>query len=135
MWQQESDLSDFNQILQAAVERVRREDANRSTAIVVGDLPCVTGDDFDAVLRADSAPSFIRDQAGTGTTVVMVPAKHSVYLRFGIDSASGHNDTMRDLTAIAPAGIRHDVDSYADLRSAMQLSVGSATAAALRNIF
>lgn len=103
-------------------------------AALVGDLPALRGADLDAALRAAALHerAFVRDAAGTGTT--MLTALPGVALRpaFGVDSAARHGAGAIELTAAA--GLRCDVDTAADLEAALALGVGRHTAAVFAKV-
>jgi 2-phospho-L-lactate guanylyltransferase len=100
-------------------------------AALVGDLPALRpGDLGDALQAAATHPrAFVRDAAGTGTT--MLTASPGVELRpaFGPESAARHGTDASELDA-APA-LRCDVDTGADLDAAAGLGLGPHTAAVL----
>lgn len=105
-------------------------------AVVPGDLPCLTPADVTDVLVASGADAggrgaFVPDRAGTGTTLVVQPTGIAALTRYGPDSAARHRALgLRELAG-APAGARHDVDTWADLRAATALGVGMHTRAAV----
>jgi 2-phospho-L-lactate guanylyltransferase len=102
-----------------------------AVAALVGDLPALRPEDLAAALDAAAGydRAFVLDAAGTGTTVLT--ARPGVLLRpaFGVGSGARHARTAH-LVDAAP-GLRHDVDTAADLRAAHRLGVGARTAAAL----
>lgn len=107
-------------------------------AVLLGDVPAARPADLSDVLRAvrPGETAFVSDAAGTGTTLL---AARDAALRplFGEGSAALHRDAgFRDLVAGGgvPAGLRHDVDTLADLRALQDLlpGPGPATAALLR---
>lgn len=93
-------------------------------AALVGDLPAARPDDLTAALgEAARHPSgFVADWTGTGTTVLT--ARPGVVLdpRFGEGSAARHAQIAVALPA-AP-GLRHDVDTAADLAEAARVGLG-----------
>ena len=121
----------------AAAHAARWVGADAHVAIVVSDLPCLTPAALDAVLSlaASEDRAFVRDAAGTGTTI-WTSSTGVVASRFGPASAAAHlADGDADLVSagdpdgLAPA--RRDVDTRDDLASARALGVGPRTAALL----
>ena len=119
--------------LNAALAEAARDAARRwpedGVVAVVGDLPALRAAELDAAL-ADAAGhprSFVRDLAGTGTTVLA--ARPGVLLEpaFGAGSAARHAASAAELDA--GAGLRCDVDTEADLDAARALGLGRHTAA------
>jgi len=111
--------------------------AGAPVAVLLGDLPAARPADIAAVLAAvrPGEAVFVADAAGTGTTLVAGrgPRLHPL---FGPGSAQAHRDAgFRDLAAAGgvSAGLRHDVDTAADLAAVAGLlgSGGRATGALL----
>lgn len=116
-------------------------------AVVLGDLPCLTGDAMDRVLaiHEEAAVRIVGDAGGTGTTMLLVRDGTSipglVTPRFGHHSCAAHvqdgavnltvqgNITASDEAALSRA--RRDVDTDVDLWDAVRIGVGPATRAAL----
>ncbi|MDQ6848564.1 MAG: 2-phospho-L-lactate guanylyltransferase [Actinomycetota bacterium] len=100
-------------------------------AALVGDLPALRPEDLDAALvaAAGHAHAFVSDAAGTGTTLLTATPGTALAARFGTGSAARH--AAHAVALDASAGLRHDVDSVADLASAAMLGVGPATRAVL----
>ena len=106
-----------------------------AVAALSADLPALRPADLDGVLRAAAAhPScIVADADETGTTLLTALDANGFSPRFGAASRQAHvDDGAHDLTAGAAASLRRDVDTLDDLREAVQLGVGPATAAALR---
>lgn len=123
--------------LNAALVHGASEATNVAVAMVSSDLPGLAATDFHALLRAASAhaASVVADLAGTGTTVLAIRSPSTVVPRFGTNSFAAHlDDGTIDLSAVAAPGLRRDVDTLADLREAMVLGVGAATARAVAGI-
>lgn len=125
--------------------RAARPDA--AVAVMVADLPCLTGPDVDLVLaQASRYPaSFVCDTTGTGTTMLMAERAGLCRPQFGERSRARHAHTgyvelseRIDLElglperAAAFTRARRDVDTEVDLCDAIRIGVGPATAAALR---
>ena len=83
-----------------------------------------------ALSRAATHPrAFVADASGLGTTLLTALPGLALSPQFGLDSARRHAETAVALPA--PAGLRLDVDTAADLESARELGLGPATRAAL----
>jgi 2-phospho-L-lactate/phosphoenolpyruvate guanylyltransferase len=99
-------------------------------AALAGDLPALRGDDLAVVLAAVTVRGYVRDAAGTGTTLLATPAGTPLDPRFGVDSARAHAGSGAvELTA--PESLRCDVDTAADLATAARLGLGTRTRALL----
>ena len=106
-------------------------------AVLLGDLPAARPSDIAEVLAAvrPGEAVFVADAAGTGTTLVAARDRRLRPL-FGPGSAQAHRRAgFRDLAATdeIPAGLRHDVDTAADLAvvAALPPPIGRATGALL----
>lgn len=106
---------------------------DRGVAALSADLPALRPDELRRGLSAAAAHSraLVADAAGTGT--VLLTARPGVVLRpsFGPGSraahvAAGAHDLTDDL-GTSVAGLRRDVDTLDDLRTALTLGVGPAT--------
>jgi 2-phospho-L-lactate guanylyltransferase len=117
--------------LNAALEhgaRVARTGGAGPLAALNSDLPALRAAELsDALAEAAGRPrSFVADTAGTGTTLLAVPAGE-LDPRFGPGSAAAHTAAGAvSLTGRWP-GLRQDVDTPADLAAARQLGVGPRT--------
>ncbi|MGI8665760.1 MAG: 2-phospho-L-lactate guanylyltransferase [Jatrophihabitans sp.] len=113
----------------AAVQLAQRFPAD-GVVVMVGDLPALRPADLLAVLAAaqEHPRSFVRDLAGTGTTLLATEAGHWLQPMFGPDSARLHQDSG---AAELPAAesVRADVDTAADLAHCLSLGTGPLTAA------
>ena len=103
-------------------------------AALLGDLPCVTPDELDAALRAAAGVprGFVPDASGSGTTLLTARPDMPLQPRFGPDSAARHALLATELPG--GPGLRRDVDTLDDLRSALELGVGPATLAASSSV-
>lgn len=99
-------------------------------AALVGDLPALRPDELGAALDAASRhpAAFVPDVAGTGTTLLAAAPGTALRPEFGAGSAARHARHAAALSD-AGAGLRHDVDTAADLDAALALGVGPATGA------
>lgn len=127
-------LGDLNGALAHAAAAA--EDAWPGTAAlaVCADLPAATPRSLEALLRtAPPGEAFVADTEGRGTTILLRPAAAPFRSSFGPESRAAHHaEGMQDLSAGSQvhAGLRRDVDTLADLRSALALGTGPATTAA-----
>jgi len=106
-----------------------------AVAALSSDLPALRAADLDGVLAAatDHPCSLVSDADGTGTTLLTALDPMAFRPRFGSQSRQAHlDDGAYDVTANAAASLRRDVDTVDDLRAAVELGLGPATAAALR---
>jgi 2-phospho-L-lactate guanylyltransferase len=113
--------------LAMAVDTVAAAVACRLVGAVV-----VAASELTAALSAAAAvpQSFVADAAGTGTTLYTASPGVPFSPRFGPGSRSLHQGagaSELDLTGIA--GLRQDVDTVADLRSAAVIGLGRRSAA------
>lgn len=105
----------------------------RPVAVIVSDLPCLTGASLAAVLAAAAAYDrcFLSDADGAGTTMWMTSGAAPVDSRFGPSSAQAHlTSGAVDLSSqLDSAGglARRDVDTADDLQAAIRLGVGRHT--------
>lgn len=122
--------------LNAALAEAARDAARRWPAdgvvAVVGDLPALRAADLDAALAeaARHPRSFVRDAAGTGTTLLAARPGVALDPAFGAGSAARHAASAAELTATP--GLRCDVDTEADLEAARALGLGPHTSAVRR---
>ena len=103
----------------------------RPRAALAADLPALRPDELAAALALAVRRSFVADADGTGTVLLAAPPGVALDPRFGADSAAAHTASgARALDGDWP-GLRHDVDTAADLWSAMTLGTGPHTSALL----
>jgi 2-phospho-L-lactate/phosphoenolpyruvate guanylyltransferase len=100
---------------------------------LVADLPALGPDELDAALESAGqyAQAFVSDEAATGTTMLTAAPGVELEPRFGAGSAARHGE--RAVRIDGGAGLRHDVDTWADLQVCAALGLGPRTAAAYRN--
>ncbi len=117
---------------QAAAECLRRWPAAIPVALCA-DLPCLSSQDLTTALAQTHGPAFVRDAAGSGTTMYTAP--HADFdPAFGEDSAAlllGNGAT--EIQVSVPT-LRLDVDDPTDLVRAELLGVGPHTARVLADI-
>lgn len=123
--------------LNAAAAQGVRACAAGPVLIVAGDLPCLTPEAIELVLRLAQAPerSFLADTQGTGTTMLLAHDHRGCTPAFGERSRARHRElgcTELGLTATAAerrvlARAHRDVDTTVDLWDAVRLGVGHQT--------
>jgi len=119
----------LNPALTAAAAELAGRYPSDGVAALVGDLPALRSVDLlGALAQAEHQDrSFVRDLAGTGTTLLAARAGVVLEPRFGPDSAQRHADSgAAELTA--GISLRADVDSPDDLRAVLRLGTGLLTA-------
>lgn len=108
-------------MVRAAARGRERAFAARPTspvAFVVADLPCLRPADIDAVVGeflTHGAPMYVADHRGTGTTFLVHGAGRWTGIGFGRHSASMHRRLGYSESAVAPPGLRFDLDVQEDL--------------------
>ena len=115
--------------LNAALEHGARAAAGTAVAALSSDLPALRPGELTAALGAAAATPrcLVVDAHGTGTTLLTAVGT-PLRPRFGPGSAQAHRDDgARALTGDWP-GLLRDVDDLDDLRAAVGLGVGLATA-------
>jgi 2-phospho-L-lactate guanylyltransferase len=103
-------------------------------AAVAADLPALRPDELSSLLEAAATYplSVVADAAGSGTTLYAAASVARFDPRFGAGSLAAHVAAGAvDLTQLAGASVRTDVDTLDDLRAAERLGVGTATASAM----
>lgn len=116
---------------QAAAEAARRWPAY-GVAALCADLPALRPAEVDEALRGvpPSGAAFVRDAAGSGTTLYAVRSPADFHPRFGSGSARAHEEAGAVAIAGDLPGLRQDVDDAGDLGRALVLGVGARTAEA-----
>jgi len=131
----DGDTNGLNPALRQAVsEALRRWPALQPVALLA-DLPALRAADLDTALGAlvPDRPAFVADADGTGTT--LYTASYDGFApSFGIDSCAAHRAGGALEVAGELAGLRRDVDNLDDLRTAVALGVGVATARLVANL-
>jgi 2-phospho-L-lactate/phosphoenolpyruvate guanylyltransferase len=121
---------------QGAAELLRRAPALVPVALCA-DLPCLRPTQLADALAATSrsAPSFVPDAAGVGTTLYAAPSLEAFDPRFGPGSCAEH--LAYGAARIDRPGIeslRRDVDTPEDLRAAAELGLGRRTSWAVTSM-
>ncbi|MBJ7336303.1 2-phospho-L-lactate guanylyltransferase [Mycolicibacterium sp.] len=116
----------LNHAISVTEAAIRAETPN--VGVLQGDLPALQPRELaQAIARARrSQRAFVSDRHGTGTSALFafgVPLSPE----FGVDSARRHRDSGAvELMGVWP-GLRCDIDTPADLATALGLGVGSVT--------
>jgi 2-phospho-L-lactate guanylyltransferase len=121
----------LNPALREAAELAATSWPEDGVAALVGDLPALRPEELDTALGAAAGHprAFVRDCAGTGTTLLTVGPGTSLRPAFGAGSARRH---AADAVEVAAGpGLRHDVDTADDLAAAATVGLGPATRAVL----
>jgi 2-phospho-L-lactate guanylyltransferase len=122
--------SDLNASLEQAAADVVRRAPELAVLATVADLPCLRPDHLDAWLGAgeDLVNALVADAGGTGTTVLRAQGPTSFVPSFGAGSRQAHvSRGVHDLTDVAAATLRQDVDVPVDLAAARALGLGERT--------
>jgi 2-phospho-L-lactate guanylyltransferase len=99
----------------------------REVVVLPADLPQVTGDDIDALVRAGRRGGFAiaPDAAGVGTNALYLNSPRPFRFRFGPDSARLHFEQAHsmglDPQRVQRAGLEFDVDCPDDVRRLEEL--------------
>jgi 2-phospho-L-lactate guanylyltransferase len=113
----------------AAVAASRRP--RSGIAALSADLPALRPTELGRALRAAAAwpEAFVADAAGSGTTLYATAPGIAFRPRFGVESRTAHRGGgAAELLLDDVPGLRRDVDTAADLRSAERLGLGPRTA-------
>ena len=115
--------------LNAALEHGARAAAGAAVAALSSDLPALRPAELAAALGAAAAAPhcFVADVHGTGTTLLTAVGT-PLRPRFGAGSAQAHRDDGALALDGEWPGLLRDVDALEDLRAAVGLGVGPATA-------
>ncbi|KPI01397.1 protein of unknown function DUF121 [Actinobacteria bacterium OK074] len=104
-----------------------------AVAALNADLPALRPAELLRVLDAAAAfpRAFLADAAGVGTTLLAAAPGHELRPAFGTDSRRRHRASGAVELALAGVeSVRQDVDTGADLRTALALGVGPRTTTA-----
>jgi 2-phospho-L-lactate guanylyltransferase len=122
--------SDLNRSLVAASHELERRAPGTPVAAVCADLPAMkTHEITEALEHALATGGFVPDRAGGGTTLVAAAGVSAFRPRLGPGSRAAHDALGLPVLDDSPrSGLRHDVDTPADLHAALSLHVGRETA-------
>jgi 2-phospho-L-lactate/phosphoenolpyruvate guanylyltransferase len=126
--------SGLNQALMFGAEHAAARWPDRGRAALIADLPALTSQDLTTALAAAAAvtEAFVADAAGSGTTLYTATPGERFRPRFGALSRDAHLLAgVTELDLPASSGLRQDVDTLGDLRSAARLGLGRRTAGLL----
>lgn len=123
--------------LNAALAHGARQAGEQQVVAISSDLAALRTAELSAVLaeaqRYDSA--VVADLPGRGTTLLAATSRERFLPAYGAESFAAHVAAGAiDITAIAGASVRRDVDTLDGLREAIVLGVGAATLAALDGV-
>jgi 2-phospho-L-lactate guanylyltransferase len=101
----------------------------RAIAAMNSDLPALRPEELTRALAcaAETGRSFVADREGTGTTLLCAPSG-DLDPRFGPGSAAGHARSGAALLTGNWPGLCRDVDTEANLRTAVAIGLGTHTA-------
>jgi 2-phospho-L-lactate guanylyltransferase len=122
----------LNAALQHGARAVGRAGAVNGVVGLAADLPALRAADLAAVLASASLHrrAVVADTLGRGSVLLSALAGVPLRPRFGPGSRAAHVDAGAvDLTGVAPASLRRDVDTTEDLRTAAAMGLGRRSAA------
>ena len=120
--------SGLNAALADAADDAMRRWPDDGVAALLGDLPALRPDELAAALRAATAhgAAYVPDADGSGTTMLTAGPGRRLAPQFGAGSAARHGGAA--VLLLAGPGLRRDVDTAEDLRTAVALGLGPETA-------
>lgn len=121
----------LNAAIAFGARRSREDRPDLRVGALTGDLPSLRHRELGAVLKLAAAidgRSFVPDAVGTGTTLLLGPARGPLDPLFGSDSYLRHARSGAAELFGAGRSLRQDVDTLADLEAALRLGVGAHTA-------
>ncbi|MBF4770297.1 2-phospho-L-lactate guanylyltransferase [Nocardioides agariphilus] len=125
---------DLNASLSLAAMETGRRWPQLVPVALCADLPCLLADDLDAALAQRTGwPRFVADAKGDGSTLYTAPPEEFAP-QFGRLSAARHADAGAWSIEGSLAGLRHDVDDAADLRTAIGLGLGAYTSGVVERL-
>ena len=121
----------LNQALEAGAEHAAARWPAHGRVALTADLPALSAGELGAALSqaAAVAEAFVADAAGTGTTMYAARPGAAFRPRFGPMSRERHRRAgVAELDVPSASGLRRDVDTLDDLRSAAELGLGRRSA-------
>ncbi|BDZ40717.1 2-phospho-L-lactate guanylyltransferase [Paraoerskovia sediminicola] len=120
----------------AGIERAATNRPDARCAVLLGDLPALTGGVLDETLGLAAAHprAVVPDADGTGTTLLTGRTPSDLRPAFGPGSAAKHVAAGHVALERAPGRARRDVDTVLDLEAAVGLGVGPRTAHVLAGL-
>ncbi|NQU37407.1 MAG: 2-phospho-L-lactate guanylyltransferase [Actinobacteria bacterium] len=121
---------DLNAVLDYAQRQVLSQHPHCAIAIVTADLATIQARSLESFLvgAANCKTGYVADHSGSGTSVLINRTGHVVATAFGARSADAHRERgFDDLTELADARLRLDIDTPEDLESAIAIGLGAAT--------
>ena len=128
----------LNAAFSLGIDTVTAQDPGSGAVLLAGDLPALRSAQLETVLDVVTrTPGMVAvaDREGTGTTMLAARTPTTLRPAFGPDSFARHRAlgaTGVDLPGLD--GLRCDVDDTDDLREAVRLGIGPATATALQDL-
>lgn len=123
----------LNRALAHVAGLLRASDPGLGVVALTADLPALRADDLTAALAQVARRAFVPDLQGVGTTLLAAAPGHRLEPAYGEASRRRHRASgATELSA--PAGLRRDVDTPADLREALLLGVGPRTSAVVARL-
>lgn len=122
----------LNAALEHAAAAVRSSRPDGAVAALNADLPALRPEELARVLdaAAEFPRAFLPDAAEIGTTLLAAGPGRELRPSFGVDSRARHRASGAvELGLTGVDSVRQDVDTGADLRTALALGVGPRTAA------
>ena len=131
----DGDTTGLNPALRQAVAEARRRWPDATPVALLADLPALRPADLDTALASltPGGASYVADANGTGTTMYTAPYDE-FDPAFGVDSARAHQVGGALPVRGELLSLRRDVDDLDDLREAVALGVGPATAALVADL-
>ena len=124
----------LNQAVQEGADLAAQSWPDDGVAALLGDLPALRPEELAEALTAAAQVDhgYVPDAPGTGTTLLAARPGLPLQPAFGADSAARHGSFAVQLPA--GPGLRQDVDTLDDLRSALELGVGPRTLVAAASV-
>jgi 2-phospho-L-lactate guanylyltransferase len=129
--------SGLNDALSVGAEHATARWPGRGLAALTADLPALSAAELTAALGAASAvtQAFVADAVGSGTTLYTALPGEAFAPLFGPQSRMRHRQAgVVELDLPGIPGLRRDVDTLADLRSAALIGLGRRTRSASESI-